>query len=60
LLIAARTAIERHETQVSELEKQYNRGLITDTEFVEEMMKSVQIRDRSFAADLNYWQMNQP
>jgi len=60
LLIAARAAIERHETRVAELEKQYNRGVITDTEFVEETMKSVQIRDRSFAVELNYWQMNQP
>ncbi len=59
LLIATRAAIERHETRVAELETQYKRGVITDTEFVEETLKSVQIRDRSFAADLNYWQMNQ-
>ncbi len=59
LLIAARAAIERHEARVSELEAQYKRGVITDTEFTEETFKSVQIRDRSFAADLNYWQMNQ-
>lgn len=60
LLIAARAAIERHETRATELEKQYKRGVITDIEFVEETFKSMQIRDRSFAVELNYWQMNQP
>jgi len=59
LLIGARTAIEQHETRVAELEQQYKRGVITDTEFVEETLRSVQIRDRSLAADLNYWQMKQ-
>ena len=59
LLIGARAAIERHETRVAELEQQYKRGVITDTEFVEETLKSVQTRDRSLAADLNYWQMKQ-
>jgi len=60
LLIGARTAIEQHEARVAELEQQYKRGVITDTEFVEETLRSVQTRDRSLAADLNYWQMNQP
>jgi len=59
LLTATRAAIERHETRVAELETQYKRGVITDTEFVEETLRSVQTRDRSLAADLNYWQMKQ-
>lgn len=60
LLKHTREAIKRHEERVETINNQYRKGVISDTEYAEQVFLSIKLRDAALAQELVCWAMLQP